>query len=608
MIGAKENNKGNSPRKITSSSFDVPAFNRYNTDTTVFRSLPINLCYMKSNNRVPINDRKNIDKSKYTSTSLLARAIETINKNIIEIKSLVEEGKIDNFNFSELISNIESIIATVQLNPSTVNNDSIVSIMRLMRTCVFTKDRKFDMIFMIDEISQYHQRSISQSCSRVLASSYDLIKDKSIKINSEYISGLLGPNVIKLFSLIFEAKNLSMDNFESSRSMRSFFTVLVHQLFSCDEKKAEAITMLIYNLYSKNLFLRTELKNVLLNAVDEINIIFIKGICLQDGFEEAEYTRGLKFILQILSSIISGFAIPLYDYNVLMLKTYLLPLYKPKFLPLYQDSLHQCMINYVIKDNDLVFMIGDYLLRNWPVISSDKICIFLEEFVELIKYLKVCDNSRRLIELFLHKLLLGLNTYHSKVVEIIMTILADDIILKTIHHLLPVSRLYISLYTRLKSFAGERQQGNNSRSDGVLCEEDVSISENKKNNEYLEYDTNIQNIDDLRRVLASQVLSTCSLEQYSNESKKYFSGGDLRRSSGRSFSLIKIAENSPLYKQFDTTSRFSPVKKKYDKFWASISREAKKKAEPQEVQRYLRSMKLNSGSNDVLFYSAEYCY
>lgn len=59
-------------------------------------------------------------------------------------------------------------------------------------------------------------------------------------------------------------------------------------------------------------------------------------------------------LLEILGSIINGFAIPLKKEHLLFLQKALIPLHKPKCVNLYHQQLSYCIVQYVEKDPDTV--------------------------------------------------------------------------------------------------------------------------------------------------------------------------------------------------------------------------------------------------------------
>jgi serine/threonine-protein phosphatase 2A regulatory subunit B' len=64
---------------------------------------------------------------------------------------------------------------------------------------------------------------------------------------------------------------------------------------------------------------------------------------------ETERHNGIGELLEILGSIINGFAKPLKHEHVLFLTKALLPLHKPRVVRLYHQQLSYCVVQYVEK-------------------------------------------------------------------------------------------------------------------------------------------------------------------------------------------------------------------------------------------------------------------
>ena len=74
---------------------------------------------------------------------------------------------------------------------------------------------------------------------------------------------------------------------------------------------------------------------------------------------ETEKHNGIGELLEILGSIINGFAIPLKKAHLQFLVRALIPLHKPKCRTLYHQQLSYCLIQYVEKDADTATPIFD---------------------------------------------------------------------------------------------------------------------------------------------------------------------------------------------------------------------------------------------------------
>ena len=82
--------------------------------------------------------------------------------------------------------------------------------------------------------------------------------------------------------------------------------------------------------------------------------------------------QGIGELLEILGSIINGFAIPLKKEHTQFLQRALIPLHIPKCVGLYHQQLSYCIIQYIEKDPDTAIVILRGLFKYWPWSSSAK--------------------------------------------------------------------------------------------------------------------------------------------------------------------------------------------------------------------------------------------
>lgn len=93
--------------------------------------------------------------------------------------------------------------------------------------------------------------------------------------------------------------------------------------------------------------------------------------------------NGIAELLEILGSIINGFAIPLKKEHIQFLEKALIPLHKPRGVAIYHPQLSYCISQYVEKDPETIVIIVNGLVRFWPWTSAAKqvrLC-FLQCFV-----------------------------------------------------------------------------------------------------------------------------------------------------------------------------------------------------------------------------------
>jgi len=97
-----------------------------------------------------------------------------------------------------------------------------------------------------------------------------------------------------------------------------------------------------------------------------------------------ERHNGVAELLEILGSIINGFALPLKQEHKQFLQQTLLPLHKPGNLSAYNQQLSYCISQYMEKEPALSSTIILGLLKYWPITNCSKEVLFLTELEALL--------------------------------------------------------------------------------------------------------------------------------------------------------------------------------------------------------------------------------
>lgn len=103
---------------------------------------------------------------------------------------------------------------------------------------------------------------------------------------------------------------------------------------------------------------------------------------------ETERHNGIGELLEILGSIINGFATPLKKEHISFLQRALIPLHKPKNVHLYHQQLSYCIVQYAEKDQETVVPVLRGLIRYWPWSCSTKQVLFLHELEDILELLQ----------------------------------------------------------------------------------------------------------------------------------------------------------------------------------------------------------------------------
>lgn len=137
---------------------------------------------------------------------------------------------------------------------------------------------------------------------------------------------------------------------------------------------------LLHLLYLKQIGLRKTIRK-------EMNELFFRLI------HEDYRFNGVSEILEILASIISGFAVPIKEEHLAFFHNVVLPLHKLPTCQLFHDELMRCSVLFVNKSNLLGLEVIDYLVKIWPHTNPTKQIKFLEEIMMVTGILSEADLS-----------------------------------------------------------------------------------------------------------------------------------------------------------------------------------------------------------------------
>lgn len=120
----------------------------------------------------------------------------------------------------------------------------------------------------------------------------------------------------------------------------SFVLQLLDLFDSEDPRERDFLKTTLHRIYGKFLNLRSFIRR-------SINNVFFQFTY------ETERFNGIAELLEILGSIINGFALPLKEEHKIFLTRVLLPLHKPKSLSMYHPQLAYCIVQFLEKDASL---------------------------------------------------------------------------------------------------------------------------------------------------------------------------------------------------------------------------------------------------------------
>ncbi|CAN1321786.1 Serine/threonine protein phosphatase 2A 57 kDa regulatory subunit B' theta isoform [Linum perenne] len=205
----------------------------------------------------------------------------------------------------------------------------------------------------------------------------------------------------------------------------SFVLRLLDLFDSEDPREREYLKTVLHRIYGKFMVHRPFIRKA-------INNIFYRFIF------ETEKHNGIAELLEILGSIINGFALPLKEEHKLFLVRALIPLHKPKCLPMYHQQLSYCITQFVEKDCKLADTVIRGLLKYWPVTNSTKEVLFLSELEEVLEATQPAEFQRCMVPLF-RQISRCLSSSHFQVAERALFLWNND----HIEHLIKQNRKII---------------------------------------------------------------------------------------------------------------------------------------------------------------------
>jgi serine/threonine-protein phosphatase 2A regulatory subunit B' len=167
-----------------------------------------------------------------------------------------------------------------------------------------------------------------------------------------------------------------------------FIQNLLELFDSEDPRERDSLKTTLHRIYGKFLTLRAFIRR-------SINNVFFQFMY------ETERFNGIAELLEILGSIINGFALPLKEEHKIFLSRLLIPLHKARSLSLYHSQLAYCVVQFLEKDGSLTEEVILGLLRYWPKVNSPKEVLFLIEIEDIFEVIEPQEFVKIHVPLFM---------------------------------------------------------------------------------------------------------------------------------------------------------------------------------------------------------------
>ncbi|KAL0819880.1 hypothetical protein ABMA28_007896 [Loxostege sticticalis] len=244
--------------------------------------------------------------------------------------------------------------------------------------------------------------------------------------------------VYELFLRLLESPDFQ-PNIAKKYIDQKFVLQLLELFDSEDPRERDFLKTTLHRIYGKFLVLRAYIRK-------QINNVFYRFIY------ETEHHNGIAELLEILGSIINGFALPLKEEHKLFLLRVLLPLHKAKSLSVYHAQLAYCVVQFLEKDPSLTQPVVRALLKYWPKTHSPKEVMFLNEMEEILDVIEPAEFQKIMDPLF-RQLAKCVSSPHFQVAERALYYWNNEYIMSLISdnatHILPI--MFPSLYRNTKS-------------------------------------------------------------------------------------------------------------------------------------------------------------
>ncbi|KAG6744148.1 hypothetical protein POTOM_052858 [Populus tomentosa] len=188
----------------------------------------------------------------------------------------------------------------------------------------------------------------------------------------------------------------------------SFVLKLLDLFDSEDPREREYLKTILHRIYGKFMVHRPFIRKA-------INNIFYRFVY------ETERHSGIGELLEILGSIINGFALPMKEEHKLFLVRALIPSHKPKPISVYHQQLSYCITQFVEKYYKLADTVIRGLLKYWPVTNCQKEVIFLGELEEVLEATQSAEFQRSMVPLF-RQIARCLTSSHFQMINVHLTL------------------------------------------------------------------------------------------------------------------------------------------------------------------------------------------
>lgn len=161
---------------------------------------------------------------------------------------------------------------------------------------------------------------------------------------------------------------------------QAFLVKLIHRFETDDHRERDYLKSILHRVYGKFFTHRKFIR-------EQISFTFSRYI------DTTSKHHGIAELLEILGSIINGFALPLKKEHLQFLRKSLMPLHKSRHYSQYQQQLSYCVTQYIEKQKATAIFVISELLHLWPWSNSQKQVLFVSELEEVLEALHPLNDQ-----------------------------------------------------------------------------------------------------------------------------------------------------------------------------------------------------------------------
>ncbi|XP_078012451.1 serine/threonine-protein phosphatase 2A 56 kDa regulatory subunit alpha isoform isoform X2 [Phascolarctos cinereus] len=259
-------------------------------------------------------------------------------------------------------SNLPELQPLPQLKDASSNEQQDLFCQKLEQCCIL-----FDFM---DSVADLKSKEIKRATLNELIEYVST--NRGVLVESTY-SDIVKMISVNIFRTLPPSDNPDFDPEEDEPTLEASWPhIQLLELFdSEDPRERDFLKTVLHRIYGKFLGLRAFIRK-------QINNIFLRFIY------ETEHFNGVAELLEILGSIINGFALPLKAEHKQFLMKVLIPMHTAKGLSLFHAQLAYCVVQFLEKDITLTEPVIRGLLKFWPKTCSQKEVMFLGEIEEIL--------------------------------------------------------------------------------------------------------------------------------------------------------------------------------------------------------------------------------